>query len=371
MPLLPNDLLPFMARVGTGPTGSKDLSYDEARAAMAAILAGRYDPVTLGAFLLALRWKPEAPEELAGFLDTLREASLEEYPPPPEAPANLVDAAANYDGKRETPNVAIPAALVATGAGVPLILHDGEEIPTKYGVTKYHVLRALGVAVGATPAQARRCLAEVGIAYLHQPAFSPALVRLLPARQAVGKRTFLNVVEPLVNPLGAPVHVGGIFHLPFAERVIRALARSRAGFRRAVIVQGLEGSDELPLGRRKVAEWREGELLTYEVDSTGLGLGDSAQALRGPGEADAGHCAARIVRLLEEPAPGPFHDMVLLNAALRLYASGLAATLGEGLEAARESLYSGRAAGILGAWRAWSPARAGDPAGPVPARLGE
>ena len=47
-----------LQRIATGPTMSKDLSRDEARLAMAAILAGKVDPVQTSVFLIALRMKP-------------------------------------------------------------------------------------------------------------------------------------------------------------------------------------------------------------------------------------------------------------------------------------------------------------------------
>lgn len=47
--------------VGTGARGSRDLTFDEARDAMGALLAGETSDAQAGAFLIAMRLKGEAP----------------------------------------------------------------------------------------------------------------------------------------------------------------------------------------------------------------------------------------------------------------------------------------------------------------------
>lgn len=347
-----NRLLPFLAKVGTGQRGSRDLSYEEAREAMAAILDGAFHPVTLGAFLLAERWKPETAEELAGFADAVGERL--ERPLPPRAVPGLLDCAGAYDGKTRTLNAGVAAALVAAGAGVPVILHGAVGIPTKAGMTPAHVLARLGIDILGTAEEALSDLERVGIAYLHQPVFHPSLHALLEARTAVGKRTFLNTVEPLANPLGAAVHVGGFFHVPFGERLCHALKRSNRGFSRAVMVEGIEGSDEIRPGRAAVAELRDGEVYTYHIESAALGLdcrmGDVTASATGA-EAMADESARRVEAVLRGEDRTGYRDVVLLNAALRLYASGRAATWEEGVRLARRSLESGAPWEKLREWR--------------------
>eukprot|EP00494_Astrolonche_serrata_P017896 UN18086 len=61
-------------KVATGPEYSKDLSFEEARDAMATILDGSADPVQAAVYLIALRMKRETqarePRRVAG--DTRR-----------------------------------------------------------------------------------------------------------------------------------------------------------------------------------------------------------------------------------------------------------------------------------------------------------
>src|SRR5437867_781181 len=64
-----------LRRIATGPEGSKDLSREEARAAMEAILAGGVEPARAAAFFVALRMKRESDDENLGVLDAIRAAT--------------------------------------------------------------------------------------------------------------------------------------------------------------------------------------------------------------------------------------------------------------------------------------------------------
>lgn len=404
-----NELVRWMQRVGGGPSSGKALSFEDAREAMTAILSGAYHPVTFGAFLMALRWKGESVDELAGFVAALRTDALRRTGWQPEPLPGLVDVGGNYDGKVRSPVAMVAAALIAVAAGARVLLHDGTEVPTKRGVTKYHVLQALGVPVDQSPAEAASTIRRCGIGFLHSPRFNPGLHELLALRQQLGKRSFLNSVESLINPLGAEVHVGGFFHVAYGERLCRAAIRAGVGWRRVIMVQGSEGVDEIRLGRAHVAEWRDGELYGQVVRSDDLGL--TLEPFRwedaiaeagsdGPADAPALAVAARLssrwtetllgvvagdapgamLRAVPGAAPGAasrgstddrrdgygaggaaeggvgevpeaFRDAVLLNAGLLLYAAGRASSLEAGVALARETLASGTPARVLEAWR--------------------
>jgi len=70
----------IIQRIATGPDMSKDISQQEARAGMRAVLDNAVDPVQAAVFLIALRMKRETDEENRGILDararTLRISSV-------------------------------------------------------------------------------------------------------------------------------------------------------------------------------------------------------------------------------------------------------------------------------------------------------
>ena len=63
---------PFVRILGKGKNGTRSLTREEASEAMGMILDDQVEPAQLGAFLMLLRVKEEAPEELAGFADAVR-----------------------------------------------------------------------------------------------------------------------------------------------------------------------------------------------------------------------------------------------------------------------------------------------------------
>ncbi len=370
------DLADLLAVVGTGPRGTRDLNFVEAREAMLAILDRRWHPVTLGAFLMAMRWKGETAEEMAGFAAAVREtlawpaggaaqaaAGGAEAGPAGGAAggstaagaepgaAGFLDWAGNYDGHARTLHLGVAAGIVAAAAGQPVVLHGAEGVPTKEGVTPVAVARALGIALPAAAEEALALLARHGFAVLEQAAFHPRLHFLLPERRALGKRSFINTVEPLANPLGAASHLGSFAHAPFGERLCRAAARG-AGFRRVVAVMGLEGMAFPRPGRMLVVEWPGGEagaVRQFHVDARELGLVFAEEDLRAQGDlaARVARSAEMTERVLRLGEPAAARDAVLAGAALAIYAGGRGGPLAEAVTAARRALAEGAAAAAL------------------------
>ncbi|MEA2131378.1 MAG: hypothetical protein QOJ85_4269, partial [Solirubrobacteraceae bacterium] len=93
--------------VGTGPRGSRALTFDEAYAATAALLAGEVSPVQAGAFLIAMRIKGETPSELAGITQALRDAARSVAPEAPASPRPVVACAGAFDGMAEGPHLSL------------------------------------------------------------------------------------------------------------------------------------------------------------------------------------------------------------------------------------------------------------------------
>ena len=108
--------------IATGPDMSKDISLEEARAGMRAVLNGDVDPVQSAVFLIALRMKRETDEENKGILDGIRDISK-------SITANVdevLDMSDPYNGY----NRSLPAApflpAVMAACGVPSISHGVE-----------------------------------------------------------------------------------------------------------------------------------------------------------------------------------------------------------------------------------------------------
>ena len=139
--------IPYIKAVGKGEKLKRDLTYDEARDALRLILSRQATDAQIGAFLIAQRVKGEAVDEINGFIDVARTEFIQSAQPTVEG---LLDLALPYDGKAKTAQLGPAIALILAAAGVPVILHGDENIPTKSGVTPGAVLAELGVHTTGT-----------------------------------------------------------------------------------------------------------------------------------------------------------------------------------------------------------------------------
>ena len=341
--------------VGSGPRSAEDMTREQAREAFARILVGKPDPTTLGAFLLATRWKTNPPEELAAFVDVLSERSVLTAAPD----ADPVDCGANYDGKGESALLGVAAGTVAAAAGTPVVVHSSDRVPSKEGVAYKHVLDELGVPTKLAPRESAAMVDKTGFGFYYQPRFNPGVHDLLDRRRAMGVRTPINTVETLANPADADIHLGSFYHLSYATRIIETLDASEQEFDRVVMFQGMEGYDDIRPGYTKVATWAGKEIEDFEIETAEYGMDIEESDLE---VEDVAADSARITEdVLAGERKGQFADAVALNAALRLYAGGDVADLDDGLELARKTLADGDAAEVLADLRAFEPAEGGSP----------
>jgi anthranilate phosphoribosyltransferase len=318
--------------IGTGPRGSRPLSFAEAREAMAAILAGEVSDAQAGAFLIAMRIKGETPEELAGLAQALRDAAL---PMHAAAGRPLVACAGAYDGVAEAPQLSLAAAVLAAAAGAGVIVHCGDTLGPKRGVTAADVLGALGGTARPRPDESGEMLERAGVAVVHAGEALPGWRRLAVLRDEIGLRGPVHSAEKLVDYLGARRFVVGHTHGPYGPRLCGALALLDA--ERAVAVRGVEGSDVMRPGRPVAVE---GDA-TLELPER---LGD-----RLPEAAGAGASAELTRAVVGGDEDGVIAYSVALSAGLRLAVAGLARDAVAGMDAARAAVADGRAGHTLAA----------------------
>jgi anthranilate phosphoribosyltransferase len=313
----------------------RDLTEAEATAAMDEITEGDASPALVGALLTGLRMKGETSEEITGFARVMRAKAIRI----PAARSGLVDTCGTGGGGLATFNISTTAAFVVAGAGVTVAKHGNRGMTSTCGSAD--VLEALGVCITCPPAQVGECLDQAGIGFMFAQAHHPALKHAAPVRRELGFRTILNLVAPLTNPAGATAQVIGVFDPRSTE--LLALALRNLGSRRAFVVHGLDGLDELStLGITRVTELRDGSIRTYELTPEEVGLPPAMpEDLRPDSDLSRN---ADLVRGVLAGHPGPRRDIVLLNAAAALVAGGAAHSLIEGIQLAAASIDSGAAA---------------------------
>jgi anthranilate phosphoribosyltransferase len=201
------------------------------------------------------------------------------------------------------------------------------------------VLEALGARIDLSPEQVKACLEETGVGFMFAPSFHPAMKFAAGPRREIGVRTVFNILGPLTNPAGAACQVLGVADPSLAETM--ALVLARLGSRRALVVHGRDGLDEMSIsGPTLVCELVEGCVRQYVVtpQEVGLALSEAASVAGGTPEENAA-----ALREVLAGRPGPRRDIVLLNAAAGLVALERAAALAEGVALAAEAIDSGAA----------------------------
>jgi anthranilate phosphoribosyltransferase len=318
-----------------------DLSADEAKAAMDVIMAGEATDAQIAALITALRMKGETPDEIAGFARTMREKCVRVR----TTREPLIDTCGTGGDRLDTFNISTAAAFVAAGAGVGVAKHGNRSVTSQCGSAD--VLQTLGIDIELPAEWVGRCIDQVGIGFLFAPLLHPSMKYAIGPRRQIGIRTVFNILGPLTNPAGARRQVVGVYDAALTEPL--ALALAALGCERALVVHGLDGLDELStLGETQVSELRDGAVRTYVLRPEDVGLQRvSPEAIEGGEPAE---CARRLLDVLEGE-PGPARDVVLLNAAGAVYVAGLAESIREGLDRARESIDGGDALHALHALR--------------------
>lgn len=321
----------------------RELTTDEATAAMDAIMTGEVTGAQIGALVTALRMRGESVAEIAGFATAMRRHAL--AVPVTEDDGPLVDTCGTGGDSSGTFNISTTAAFAIAGAGVKVAKHGNRAMTSKCGSAD--VLEGLGVKIELTPEQVAACVERVGIGFMYAPAFHPAMRFVGPARREIGIRTVFNVLGPLTNPAGARHQLVGVGHPDIAAKLANVLGR--LGSAHAVLVHAEEGLDELGIsGPSAVTEYdaRDGGIRTYAVSPEEFGLkrGTVKDLLGGGVEENVA-----ITRAIFSGEDGPRRSVTLLNAGAGIYAANAASSFGEGIAIAAEAIDSGRALATLDA----------------------
>jgi anthranilate phosphoribosyltransferase len=315
--------------VGTGRVGSRSLSFEEAREAMRALIAGEVTEAQAGAFLIAMRVKGEEPEELAGLVQALRDSAVSRHP----RPVAPVACAGAYDGVLESPQLSLAAAVLAAACGAPCLVHCGDTLGPKYGTNPADVLAALGGPGRPGLDASRRMLAAAEVALLHSGEAIPGWDRLARIRDQIGLRGPVHSAEKLVDHFGARRFVVGYTHQPYGPRIVAAL--NRLGAESTVAVRGIEGSDVPRPARPQATATTQVELpqrLNLKMPAERSSAADSAELTRA---------------VLADEEGGAVRTAVVLGAVVRLWAAGHCDSVSAGAATAEATISSGRATATL------------------------
>ncbi len=332
----------------------REIFHDEMVDLMRQIMRGEVSPVMTAAILTGLRVKKETIGEIAGAAQVMREFAAKVVVPDS---AHFVDIVGTGGDGAHTFNISTAAMFVAAAAGAKVAKHGNRGVSSKSGSAD--VLEALGAAIELQPAQVAECIAETGIGFMFAPIHHPAMKHVAPVRREMGVRTIFNILGPLTNPAGAPNILMGVFHPDLVGIQVRVL--QRLGAKRALVVWGRDGMDEISLGAGTlVGELRDGQVREYEIHPEDFGIAMAAS--RNLRVADADQSKAMLLEALGN-ADGLPREIVALNAGAALYVAGVADSIGEGIAKARDAIAAGAALAKMEEFVGMTRQLAGQPVG--------
>ena len=323
------------------PDPVSPLSRESAREAFADILDARASEDAIAGFLIDLSIRGETSIEIAEAARALRARML-----PIDAPAGAIDVCGTGGDGHHTLNVSTAVALVVAACGVPVAKHGNRAASSKAGAAD--TLEMLGLDMERAGATAEASLRDIGIAFLFAANHHPAMRRITPIRQRIGRRTIFNLMGPLANPAGVTRQLIGIARPDYATTYAAAL--EQLGTEAALVVSGDEGLDEISCAGPTLAVSIGTATVPERISPEDAGLPrHPISAIVG---GDPAYNAAALRRLLGGET-GAYRDAVLLNAAAALIVAGTVQTLPEGAQIAAEALDSGAANALLDRWIAY------------------
>src|SRR4051794_40434603 len=310
----------------------REIFHDEMLALMRKIMSGEATPVMIAALTVGLRVKKETVGEISAAAQVMREFATRVDVPDRD---NLLDIVGTGGDSSHTFNISTGAMFVAAAAGARIAKHGGRSVSSKSGSAD--VLEALGANIMLSPQQVAASIAETGIGFMFAPNHHSAMKHAGPVRKELGIRTIFNILGPLTNPANAANQLLGVFHPDLVGILVRVL--QRLGSRHVLVVHGKDGMDEVSLGAATlVGELKDGAVREYEIHPEDFGLRMISN--RGLKVTDALQSKEMVLEALDNVEGTP-REIVTLNAGTALYAADRAASIGEGIERAREVIASG------------------------------
>ncbi|MEK3884855.1 anthranilate phosphoribosyltransferase [Paenibacillus sp. PL2-23] len=334
-------LTKWLKEVGRGKRGARDLNYEEAKDAAELILGGKATQAQIGAFFIAERIKMETVEELEAFVHVCRAHAYR---------TNVhsgMDCAGPYDGRKKSFFATFATAFVLGAAGLPVTLHGTGSLPPKWGITLQDILMEMDIdADSVSRERFIETARETGVLYVSAESWCPPLRELRSIRVELGMRTVLNTAEKLIDYAHSKYLLFGVFHNTVFERM--AKLSEKLGYERSLIVQGVEGSEDLFIERPTRTYFvQNGIAIQQIVDPDAYGLETQVPEV----EWTAALQKDTVEEVLQGGGHLAFANQVLLNAAVRLHLAGKADSVEQGIYMSKALIDDGEPWKLYSQWK--------------------
>ncbi len=316
----------------------KSLSRNDAHRSFSWLFTERLSFQQAKTFLLLITKKGETANELLGCLEALQE--LEK--PIRTRISGLMDTCGTGGDGSQTLNVSTLVSLVIAAAGGKIAKHGNRAVSSKSGSSD--LMEAFGVKLHAFPQKMIQALKRSGLGYFHAPVYHPVFAKMQPLRQAIKRRTILNLLGPLVNPMRLDYQLVGVAQkrlVPLYAKVLSKLSRKAS-----LVCHSEDGMDEISTSATTTAAWvTPGRVRMTAINPSSLGL---LQAKTEDLKVDSVYKSKqRAEDILAGKDRSAARDMIVLNAAYGLLLCQKVKSVPEGITLANKALDSGKALGVL------------------------
>lgn len=293
------EFLPYLKTVGTGPKRNREMTKDEIKVVIRAMLKQEIIPEQASAFILGWRVRGESIEEFTGAIEVFDEFVKQ------EPLANSIEFGYPYDGKVKNPYLITLTAQYLQKCDLQLSLHGDLLQPAKGGSTLKEVCDNIPL-----PANAH---------FFDRATYFPELHELNHLRAQLGLRSSFNTIEKLLNITESDTAIIGAFHKPFVEKYI-ALFKDR--YKKLIIIKGNEGTPEI-FSKCAVSIVENGEVSEIKIDPKEYGINYVRSTKRISLESS--------LELVKNPSE-EFQELARFNAAVILFLSSRVESIEEGLK---------------------------------------
>ncbi len=319
-------------------TSGEDLTFDESYECMQMIMRGEVSQIKISAFLTALKMKEETVDEIYAFAKVMRENALSVDGSQFDV---LVDTCGTGGDGINTFNISTSMMFILAANGINIAKHGNKAMTSKSGAAD--VLESLGANISLDEKQVFECIKKTKIGFIFAMNFHASMKNVAPIRRDLPYRTVFNILGPLSNPANANVHLMGIFDKNLIPKVVNVF--KKLGIKKAAVVSGCDGMDEITLtGKTYVAELNNGQITEYEInpEDYGFSLCKLEDLVGGTPDENA-----EILRGILNGEKGAKSDIVILNAGVAIYVTGVAGSIEEGIKLAKEAIANKKALEVL------------------------
>ena len=311
---------------------NKDLDEKTAFDLMTNLTDGTMDERVMAALLTAMAAKGVATSELVGSARAILKRQTP-FSVPKDLKENLCEIVGTGGDAKGSFNISSLSAIVAASAGMKVAKHGNRAVSSKSGAADF--FEALGVPIFAAPQKTAELLKATGFCFLMAPVYHAAMRFAAPVRAALGIKTIMNLLGPLLNPAGAKIALLGVYDKNLLE--IYARAAFELGLKRVLTVASEDGFDEISPFAPTHAFYlddQKAESLTIYPDKLGVENVKESELLGG----DAAQNAIAAKKILENQGNNTIFHAVSLNAGALLWLAQKADNLENGIQLARQNI---------------------------------